>query len=375
MSFETNNNTQVTKKIASTNNPGRTILKVVNNKDMSSLSSNHNKDHALSKKKQRNIHNNNVKKNYEQKYMDDDDENTKDNLGEDDTIKKDDTFLTGVPVAPSPIPPKSVTENDRVLQGFSTAFDASVEEMWMAWVSGTTLVVGTKEIMRSGPDFANILTSLQITFFSTVPTLLATIPSDGLPLVRILIVGGESCGRELVNRFATNKRTFYNTYGPTEATVVTTYYECKTSKEEQRVPIGLPLPNYKVYIVSPSDKKLLPAGAIGELLIGGNGVSSHGYLNLPDKSAARFLPDPYISTNDETEDPDHAKRMYCTGDLARVDANDLIEFHGRIDRQCKIRGYVSKYFYFHKPSRIFLSNILLIYIYTMLLCSVLSWLK
>ena len=169
-----------------------------------------------------------------------------------------------------------VNENDRVLQGFSTAFDASVEEMWMAWVSGATLVVGTKEIMRSGPDFANILTSLQITFFSTVPTLLATIPSDGLPLVRILIVGGESCGRELVNRFATNKRTFYNTYGPTEATVVTTYYECKTSKEEQRVPIGLPLPNYKVYIVSPSDKKLLPAGAIGELLIGGTGYHLMG---------------------------------------------------------------------------------------------------
>ena len=112
MSFETNNNTQVTKKIASTNNPGRTILKVVNNKDMSSLSSNHNKDHALSKKKQRNMDNNNVKKNYEQKYMDDDDENTKDNLGEGDTIKKDDTFLTGVPVAPSPIPPKSVTVKD-----------------------------------------------------------------------------------------------------------------------------------------------------------------------------------------------------------------------------------------------------------------------
>ena len=112
MSFETNNNTQTAKKITSTNNPGRTILKVVNNKDMSSLSSNHNKDHALSKKKQRNIDNNNVKKNYEQKYMDDDDENTKDNLGEDDTIKKDDTFLTGVPVAPSPIPPKSVTVKD-----------------------------------------------------------------------------------------------------------------------------------------------------------------------------------------------------------------------------------------------------------------------
>ena len=66
MSFETNNNTQTAKKITSTNNPGRTILKLVNNKDMSSLSSNHNKDHALSKKKQRNMDNNNVKKNYEQ---------------------------------------------------------------------------------------------------------------------------------------------------------------------------------------------------------------------------------------------------------------------------------------------------------------------
>ena len=130
------------------------------------------------------------------------------------------------------------TSTDRVLQGFSLAFDASVEELWMAWVSGGALVVGTLEVMKSGPDLPTHIASMGVTCLSTVPTLLSTVPSSQLPTVRLLIVGGEACSRELANRWSEHCL-FFNTYGPTEATVVTTVCQCSpNAPREARVTIG-----------------------------------------------------------------------------------------------------------------------------------------
>jgi non-ribosomal peptide synthetase component F len=106
----------------------------------------------------------------------------------------------------------------RVLQGFSTSFDASVEEVWMALGNGATLVVGTKDVMRSGPDFASHMRDLGVTCISTVPTLLSSLEHQhaDLPAVRLVITGGEACSKELVARWAAPHRRFFNTYGPTE---------------------------------------------------------------------------------------------------------------------------------------------------------------
>jgi amino acid adenylation domain-containing protein len=105
-------------------------------------------------------------------------------------------------------------ENDRVYQGFSIAFDASVEEIWGALSLGGTLVVPSADIARSTFDAARFIDSQGITFFSTVPSFLAMIESE-LKSVRLLVLGGEACPPELVNRFATRYGRLVNTYGPT----------------------------------------------------------------------------------------------------------------------------------------------------------------
>ncbi|HEY4788144.1 MAG TPA: AMP-binding protein, partial [Bacteroidales bacterium] len=107
----------------------------------------------------------------------------------------------------------------RVLQGFSVSFDASVEEIWLPLSAGATLVVGTFEIMRSGDRFASILNKLSIDFLSCAPTLLSMVTED-IPGLKVLIFGGEVCPTDLAHRWCKNGRIVYNTYGPTEATVI-----------------------------------------------------------------------------------------------------------------------------------------------------------
>ena len=138
-----------------------------------------------------------------------------------------------------------VGPDDRVFQGFSIAFDASVEEVWLAFDSGAALVVGTKEMVQSGPALAGVLTEAGVTVFSTVPTLLAMIEGD-LPTVRLLILGGEPCPQDLVKRWCRPGRRMVNTYGPTEATVIATFADCDPARP---VTIGRPVPGYSVHLL------------------------------------------------------------------------------------------------------------------------------
>jgi len=233
--------------------------------------------------------------------------------------------------------------SDRVLQGFSPSFDASVEEIWLAFNAGATLVVGTSETMQSGPNLPQLLYKMGITVVSTVPTLLTMIsPSststtqprkdiNDLPLVHLLILGGEACPAELINRWAPGRR-LINSYGPTEATVVSTFEESVPGK---RVTIGKPLPNYYCYVLD-ANMQPCPVGVPGELHVGGVALA-RGYLNLPDKTAEKFIPNPFASNKPgERFAPD---RLYKTGDLVRFLRNGDIEFLGRIDSQVKLRGF------------------------------------
>jgi non-ribosomal peptide synthetase-like protein len=218
-----------------------------------------------------------------------------------------------------------VGPDDRVYQGFSAAFDASVEEIWAALSIGGTLVVPTEEVSRSPSDVAEFVSSNRITYFSTVPTLLAMIDRD-LPTVRTLVLGGEACSQELVGRWAKPGRRMLNTYGPTEATVVATYAECVSGSP---VTIGMPLPGYTAYVL---DENMEPVetGQDGELYIGGRGVA-RGYMNLPELTGERFLPNPFR--------PNSGDRLYRTHDLVRTNEAGELLFLGRIDDQIKIRGF------------------------------------
>ena len=119
-------------------------------------------------------------------------------------------FLQGEPIGPG----------DRVLAGLSVAFDASCEEMWLAWRHGACLVPAPRALVRTGMDLGPWLVAQGITIVSTVPTLAALWPAEALEQVRLLIFGGEACPPELAERLAIAGREVWNTYGPTEATVV-----------------------------------------------------------------------------------------------------------------------------------------------------------
>jgi non-ribosomal peptide synthetase-like protein len=219
-----------------------------------------------------------------------------------------------------------VTADDRIYQGFSIAFDASVEELWAAFAIGGTLVVAPEDVARSPLDVADFITAHQVTYFSTVPTFLALIDRE-LPTVRLLVLGGEACMPELVARWATGRR-LLNTYGPTETTVVATWAECVPG---EAVTIGRALPGYQAYVL---DEQMSPVGpgAEGELFIGGAGVAL-GYLNRPELTAERFIANPFSHAAGADD------RLYRTHDLVRLTHDGLLQFLGRIDGQVKIRGF------------------------------------
>ncbi|HTL58023.1 MAG TPA: Pls/PosA family non-ribosomal peptide synthetase [Candidatus Limnocylindrales bacterium] len=214
---------------------------------------------------------------------------------------------------------------DRVYQGFSIAFDASVEEIWLAFFAGATLVAPPPQMAHVGPELAGWLSRAGVTVLSCVPTMLSMVEQD-VPSVRLLILGGEACPPDLVKRWSKVGRRIVNTYGPTEATVIATYAELQPG---QPVTIGKPLPNYTVIIL---DEYLQPAadGIAGELCIGGIGLAS-GYIGRPELTEQKFI---HWSSSEAPQ-----QRLYRTGDLARRTSTGDFEFLGRLDSQVKIRGY------------------------------------
>lgn len=219
-----------------------------------------------------------------------------------------------------------IHSGDRIYHGFSLSFDGSVEEIWLALAHGALLVIGTADIGRIGPEVARLIREQAVTVFSTVPTFLGMIEED-LPLVRVLILGGEACPQALVNKWDRPERLVLNVYGPTEATINSTFAVCSAHKP---VTIGHPLKNYEAYILD-ENLRPVPQGDAGELCISGVGLA-RGYLNQPDLTAQKFV------TNLRVHDKSVA-RLYRTGDLARMNADGHLEFLGRIDTQVKVRGY------------------------------------
>ncbi|SDW23817.1 non-ribosomal peptide synthetase terminal domain of unknown function [Amycolatopsis xylanica] len=219
-------------------------------------------------------------------------------------------FLTEEPIGPG----------DRVLAGLSVAFDASCEEMWLAWRYGGCLVPAPRSLVRTGVDLGPWLVAQRITVVSTVPTLAALWPADALEDVRLLIFGGEACPPELAERLAVEGREVWNTYGPTEATVVA----CAAQMTgEGPVRIGLPLSGWQLAVVN-EDGQLVGMGETGELVIGGVGLAR--YLD-PEKDAEKFAPLPSLGW----------QRAYRSGDMVRAEAEGLL-FLGRLDEQVKLGG-------------------------------------
>ncbi|WP_243772811.1 Pls/PosA family non-ribosomal peptide synthetase [Actinomadura barringtoniae] len=211
-------------------------------------------------------------------------------------------------------------ESDRVLAGLSVAFDASCEEMWLAWRHGACLVPAPRSLVRTGVDLGPWLVEQGITVVSTVPTLAALWPVETLDGVRLLIFGGEACPPELAARLATGGRQVWNTYGPTEATVVA----CAAPLGgEGPVRIGLPLDGWDLAVVDKTGEPVAE-GETGELVIGGAGLAR--YLD-PAKDAEKYAPLDSLGWD----------RAYRSGDLVKADPEGLV-FVGRADEQVKLGG-------------------------------------
>ncbi|QIS21649.1 amino acid adenylation domain-containing protein [Nocardia terpenica] len=216
---------------------------------------------------------------------------------------------------------KPIGPGDRVLAGLSVAFDASCEEMWLAWRHGACLVPAPRSLVRSGMDLGPWLMRREISIVSTVPTLAAMWPAESLEAVRLLIFGGEAVPPELAERLAgTGGREVWNTYGPTEATVVACAAEL-TGRGPVR--IGLPLDGWDLAVVDGAGNPV-GEGDSGELVIGGVGLAR--YLD-PAKDAEKYAPMPSLGW----------ERAYRSGDLVRNESAGLI-FLGRADDQVKIGG-------------------------------------
>ena len=220
-----------------------------------------------------------------------------------------------------------ITSKDRVYQGISVAFDFSIEEIWMAFANGATLIPATPEMTSAGGRLSQLLTEKAVTAMSCVPTLL-TMLDDDVPTLRFINVGGEDCPQALINQWSKPGRVIFNTYGPTETSVNATYAECAAGK---RVTIGRPLPNFIAYVLD-EEMRQVASGHEGELHIGGIGLA-RGYANRADLTAEKFVANPFEF--DAVDFP----RLYKTGDLVKFDENGEIIFLGRIDTQVKIRGF------------------------------------
>jgi amino acid adenylation domain-containing protein len=215
----------------------------------------------------------------------------------------------------------------RVLQFASPSFDASVWETFMALGNGATLVLAPRDVLASPEELAGVLRREAVTTVTLPPSMLRNLSDRDLTALDTIIVAGERCPRELVERWAPGRR-FFNAYGPTETTVCATVAQCDPS--DLRSPsIGRPLPNVTAHVLDTAMQPV-PVGVPGELWVGGVALA-RGYHDRPELTAERFVPDPFSD--------DVTARLYRTGDLVRRRADGEIEFLGRVDEQVKIRGF------------------------------------
>ncbi|NOY60222.1 MAG: amino acid adenylation domain-containing protein [Calditrichaeota bacterium] len=223
-----------------------------------------------------------------------------------------------------------INETKHIVQYFSYSFDGSVGDFFMSLLQGASLYLVGQDEMMPDSGLTALMQNNRITNAFFPPSILSVLPSQPLTDLSILASGGDVCTPELVRKWATDERKYYNAYGPTETTVCATWYLTNDLPEGlSNVPIGRPLPNYRIYIL---DKNLnpTPLGVPGEMFISGDGIT-RGYLNRPELTAVKFIPDPFADTP--------GVRMYASGDLCRYLPDGNIEFLGRIDQQVKIRGF------------------------------------
>ncbi|BEO82635.1 non-ribosomal peptide synthetase [Serratia marcescens] len=226
----------------------------------------------------------------------------------------------------------SFERGDRFAFAANPAFDASTLEVWGALLNGASLAIIAPEVLTEAEALAAALVrqGINVLFLTTslfnqyVHSIAAT-----LAQLKYLLSGGEAADPHAFARMLKEAGPvrLINGYGPTECTVFATTATIERVDQWQRLPIGRPIGNTRIYLLDAHGQPV-PLGATGEIYIAGPGVAL-GYLNRAELTAERFLADPF----------NPGERMYRTGDLARYLPDGNIDYLGRNDRQVKIRGF------------------------------------
>jgi amino acid adenylation domain-containing protein len=215
----------------------------------------------------------------------------------------------------------------------SFAFDSSVAGIFWTLMEGGCLCLPQRDELTNPQALVRLIKRHGITHLLALPSFYTTIieaaVSGDLIHLQTVIVAGEACSGEVAakHRQLLPTAKLYNEYGPTENTVWSSVY-CLDDNATPILPIGKPIDNVRIYVLDPQLEPV-PVNVAGELCIGGQGLAQ-GYLNRPELTAEKFIPNPFA---------DNGERLYRTGDLARFRTNGELEFLGRVDHQVKIRGY------------------------------------
>ncbi|MET7356384.1 amino acid adenylation domain-containing protein, partial [Streptomyces mirabilis] len=213
---------------------------------------------------------------------------------------------------------------DRLVAVTTVSFDIAALELFLPLVSGSSVVVAPRDVVRDPAALTELVVSSGATVLQAVPSLWrAVLDTDGCPVGVRALVGGEALPRELAQRFTDLGIGAVNLYGPTEATVWATSADVTAGS----VSVGRPFTNMRAYVL---DRVLrpVPVGVAGELYLAGAQLA-RGYAGRPDLTAERFVASPFAAGD----------RLYRTGDVARWSTNGELECLGRADDQVKVRGF------------------------------------
>jgi amino acid adenylation domain-containing protein len=219
----------------------------------------------------------------------------------------------------------------------SLSFVDSIQEIFGPLLSGVPNVIIPDDEMSDLQRLIETLGQARVTRIVLVPSMLSALLDTfhdlgrRLPDLKFWITSGEAITTETCQRFrkALPQASLINLYGSSEVAGDATCFEIPEGEISGTIPIGRPIGNVQVYIVD-SHVNPVPVGVIGEMLIGGDALA-HGYLNLPDLTAERFISNPFSKEN--------GGKLFKTGDLAKYLPDGNIEFMGRADQQVKIRGF------------------------------------
>ncbi|MCJ9732469.1 non-ribosomal peptide synthetase, partial [Bradyrhizobium sp. PRIMUS42] len=213
------------------------------------------------------------------------------------------------------------------------SFDVSVWEILWPLATGARLAIAAPGVHREPHRLVDAVIAHDVTTLHFVPQMLEHFVAEPgaarCTSLKRLFAGGEALSLELMTRVlaAFPDVRFDNRYGPTEALINATYWNCR-DEGAARVPIGRPIPGVTIRILD-ADLNMVPAGVTGELFIGGAGLA-RGYWRREKLTAERFIPDPFGEAGE---------RLYRSGDLARWRSDGAIDYVGRADHQIKIRGF------------------------------------